>query len=330
MENCLTRAAEELRDGFNKVTVRKVNELLGSVIDTGASVRGAYIEATQSHQGILYANDRWKELKSHLPRGKGEIVYAVPGFLTNSMFLNPTNNRMRQMGHDVREWGGLVNLTVTSKTIKNVRDEIYGLFKENNYKPVPSYGHSLGGVLLKAVYEEAQDIMKPPVTMASPFNGVERNDGLVARACKAVNGFSDLMDEVFFHQLAQAAPAEITHLNTRYDGIISPYSCVSLHDEKCENIEMGGGKDRYMITHVNIPFVLETALVLADRLAQPEGEWQPFDETKYQHLQDAGLVHLHKPENMLHNRKPHLVPRPPHIPEDQRIRILWPDSLQVA
>ncbi|MBT8076727.1 MAG: hypothetical protein KJN61_09670, partial [Gammaproteobacteria bacterium] len=61
-----------------------------------------------------------------------------------------------------------------------------------------------------------------------------------------------------------------TALYTRGDGVVAWQSTVELSDRPdVENIHVGGA-------HMGLGFNPRSLIVLADRLALPEGQWRPF------------------------------------------------------
>ena len=70
--------------------------------------------------------------------------------------------------------------------------------------------------------------------------------------------------------MAHAPPVPTTALYTRGDGVVAWQSTVELSDRyDVENIHVGGA-------HMGLGFNPRVLLALADRLAQPEGEWHRF------------------------------------------------------
>ena len=80
-------------------------------------------------------------------------------------------------------------------------------------------------------------------------------------------------------------PVPSTAMFSRTDGVASWWCCVDEARPDAENIEVPG-------SHIGLlhnPLVL---YVIADRLAQPEGEWQPFERTGLKRMlfPDRGAV----------------------------------------
>ena len=71
------------------------------------------------------------------------------------------------------------------------------------------------------------------------------------------------------HRVERPTLLPVSHRSRRGDGVASWWCCVDEVQPETENVEVRG-------SHIGLlhnPLVL---YVIADRLAQPEGEWQPF------------------------------------------------------
>lgn len=73
------------------------------------------------------------------------------------------------------------------------------------------------------------------------------------------------------HRLRQCPPVPYTSIYSKSDGLVPWQLCVEQESEIAENIEVDGASHRGLPAH---PRVLE---VVTQRLAQPEGEWHPFE-----------------------------------------------------
>jgi hypothetical protein len=69
----------------------------------------------------------------------------------------------------------------------------------------------------------------------------------------------------------ERSPVPCTSIYSKSDGLVPWELCVETETAQAENIEIEGATHRGLPAH---PKVLE---VITHRLAQPEGEWRPFD-----------------------------------------------------
>lgn len=86
-----------------------------------------------------------------------------------------------------------------------------------------------------------------------------------------------LKHEDFLKQTEQPIPVPCTHIYTRKDGIVNWKACISEEDEKTENIEVYTG-------HIGLPLDPLVWIIIADRLAQADEQWEKFNPKDWEHL----------------------------------------------
>ena len=69
---------------------------------------------------------------------------------------------------------------------------------------------------------------------------------------------------------AAAPPVPSTAIYSRSDGVVHWTTCLEYEGEQAENVEVVG-------SHSGMAFNPTVLSVIADRLAQPEGHWRPFE-----------------------------------------------------
>lgn len=119
-------------------------------------------------------------------------------------------------------------------------------------------GWSLGGIYARELAREYPSLVRQVVTLGSPFgaeNGPDGYDGAERAARRRT-----------------APPVPCTAIYSKSDGVVSWEACREADGPQTENIEVTA-------THLGMgvnPLVL---WAIADRLAQAEGAWKPFDRT---------------------------------------------------
>jgi hypothetical protein len=106
--------------------------------------------------------------------------------------------------------------------------------------------------------------------MGSPFRGHPRS----SHAHRVFDLFSQVryrdMPAVMLKDMALPPPVPTSALYSRGDGVVAWQSTVEVSDRHdVENIHVGGA-------HMGMGFNPRALIAIADRLALPEGKWQPF------------------------------------------------------
>ena len=203
------------------------------------------------------------------PRGDGHPVFVLPGFLTNDQRTRHLRLFLSRLGYSVYGWGQGVNWGPTDRALAAIERRLHEVHRRHGRK-VTLVGHSLGGVLARELAKKFPAEVRQVVMLGSP-----------AKLPTATSL------DVFFRLLArfhrQALGADLAAVNrpppdgipvsalyTRDDGIVAWQSCLEAPGPHRENIEVRGN-------HSTLPSNPEALLIVADRLAQAEGGWRPYD-----------------------------------------------------
>lgn len=203
------------------------------------------------------------------PRGDAHPVIALPPFGAADQFTVALRLFLRKQGYDVRRWGhpeilGLHRLVhVAAERVRQVRGE--------TGRRVTLIGHSLGGVYAREVARFAPDDVRSVITLGSPINELKANHVWPMFEATSGTRVSSLPAE-FAARMAEAPPVPTTSLYSRTDGVVAWRSCIDHSPGQVENVEVPS-------SHVGLPSNPWALHVVADRLAQPEGGWRPFERT---------------------------------------------------
>jgi pimeloyl-ACP methyl ester carboxylesterase len=135
--------------------------------------------------------------------------------------------------------------------------------------PVSVIGWSLGGIYARAMARRSPASIRQVITLGTPFRLTDHNQ---TRAAAAFKRFSHLHVEraaVPLDLETEPLPVPATSIYSRYDGIVAWQACLDVRSPRAENISVIGSHFGYG----HNPAVI---WAVADRLAQPSGEWAPF------------------------------------------------------
>ena len=118
------------------------------------------------------------------------------------------------------------------------------------------------------------DSVRQVITLGSPFRIARRSQ---TRAGKVFERFSHLhVEHRTFPLEHDAEPLRVpaTSIYSHFDGIVHWQTCLDTPGERCENIAV-------MASHLGLGHHPASIWAIADRLAQPEGTWQPFKAPRF-------------------------------------------------
>jgi hypothetical protein len=203
-------------------------------------------------------------------RGDGHPVLVFPGLVASDRSTFLLRRFLQAQGYSVHCWEMGRNLGpqpgVMSACLKRI-DEL----RAQHGRKVSLVGWSLGGLFARELAKMRPDDVRMVVSLGSPFTGPESasNANGIYRRYNPPKG--EAASE--FPNLHHAPSMPTTSIYSRSDGIVAWPCCIQNDNPHTENIEVHA-------SHVGMgmnPMVLR---ILADRLAQPEGAWQPYRRSK--------------------------------------------------
>lgn len=212
-----------------------------------------------------------RTMLARAPRGDGHPVMVLPGFLTSDASTRHLRRYLASLGHDVHGWALGHNLgprAIGADGDKLVA-RVAALHRATGRK-VSLVGWSLGGVMARQVARRLPDRVRQLVSLGAPFTG-DVAATIMRPLYERVTG-QKLTDPDVVAQLLEsraAPPVPATSIYSRTDGVVAWRNCLEPEAPTTENIEVRGSHCGLAVN----PVVLFT---VADRLAQPEGQWRRF------------------------------------------------------
>jgi pimeloyl-ACP methyl ester carboxylesterase len=205
------------------------------------------------------------------PRGDGHPVLALPGFLASDMSMAPMRRYLKELGYDTYAWKMGRNLGGVSSMRGALRDRLAEIHSATGRK-VSIVGWSLGGVYARDLALRAPEMVRYVVTLGSPFaNDVRATNA--TRLYEALSGEAVDDDPELRKTIAGDLPVPTSSIYSRADGIVNWRTCLLRPSDTAENIEV------HLASHIGLGVNAAALWAVADRLAQPEGEFSQFDRS---------------------------------------------------
>jgi pimeloyl-ACP methyl ester carboxylesterase len=212
------------------------------------------------------------------PKGDGHPVLLLPGFMGDEGSLIGLKTVISRLGYDVQTWGFGRNVGFQSRHAQALEKKIRWLHHHSGRK-VSLVGWSLGGVFALYGAHQAPECVRQVITLGSPVS-VDPGHGSQSPA------FVRMMYRLIAHPHGPNAhamqprakkmrrhellPLPMSCLYSESDGVVPPQEATIDGDPAYhENIRVPG-------SHTGLGFNPLVLYIVADRLAQPEGQWQPF------------------------------------------------------
>ncbi len=203
-----------------------------------------------------------------LGRGDKHPVLVLPGFSASDMSTVPLRGVIRSQGYWVHAWGLGRNIGPTPEIVTGLVERLQ-LLSERHDAKVSVIGWSLGGIYARELAKLHPTLTRCVITLGTPFTGHPKATN-AWRVYELLSRSKVGADPELMAQIRKPPPVPTTSLYSRSDGIVS-WRC-SLNDPGplVENIEVPA-------SHVGMGANPLALFAVADRLAQPIGQWQRFD-----------------------------------------------------
>jgi len=203
------------------------------------------------------------------PRGDGHPVLVLPGWLASDSSTWALRWFLRNRGYHVHGWRLGRNLGADAATVAGLARRLEAL-RERHGRRLTLIGWSLGGIYARELARSHPDDVRQVITLASPFRDPQATNAARLYRLAGARAERPADRERARERLRSPLPVPTTALYSRSDGIVAWQSCVEPHGPRSESIEV-------QTSHCGMGHHPAALLVIADRLAQPEGCWRHFE-----------------------------------------------------
>ena len=201
-------------------------------------------------------------LLARAPRGDGHPVLVLPGWLAGDGSTWALRRFLRDRGYHAHGWRLGRNLGPDERTVEGLGRRFRAL-RARHRRKLSLIGWSLGGIYARELARRFPADVRQVITLASPFRAPAASRA--ARLYRRWNGAHPAPRA----PLDAPLPVPATSIYSRTDGVVGWQSCLQDEGPLAENIEVRS-------SHCGMGHHPGVLLVIADRLAQPEGAWRPY------------------------------------------------------
>ncbi len=209
-------------------------------------------------------------LLARAPAGDGHPVIVFPGLSASDGSTLPIRAYLQNLGYDISGWNQGYNFGPRAGILQTAKRQVMDTCNATGEK-VALVGWSLGGIYARELAKELPDHVRSVVTMGTPFSGSHTSTN--AWKLFQLTSGKDITKELQQFDLSAAPPVPTTSIFSRTDGVVAWPASIqkpSKANPRTENIEV-------IASHIGLGLNPSAWWALADRLAQPEGQWKPFE-----------------------------------------------------
>ena len=215
-------------------------------------------------------------LLSLAPKGDGHPVLVLPGLVASDTSTRPLRSFLKSRGYAVSGWRQGRNLGLRDG-VQHAMVDLVRELSDNNGRKISLVGWSLGGLYARQLAKMMPDRVRSVITLGSPFAGNPKATNAWRVYELASGRRADEEDVRFGGSLAETPPVPTTAIFSRTDGICAWQGCMEKPSSLSENIEVES-------SHCGMGHHPAVVYAVAERLAQPEGQWAPFDRSGWRSL----------------------------------------------
>lgn len=209
------------------------------------------------------------------PHGDGHPVLVIPGLLAGDASTFPLRVLLTELGYDARGWG--FGLNRGARAVGNDGERLAALVEKLAFearRKVSLIGWSLGGLYARLLARRIPERVRQIITLGSPFReDAATNTDWIFELASGTQRYSH-SNRSMMAELAAPSNVPSFAIYSRSDGVCSWQGC---HDDttQCrESIEVHG-------SHCGLGANPSVFFAIADRLAQIEGQWAPFEPSQW-------------------------------------------------
>lgn len=204
-----------------------------------------------------------------LKRGDGHPIVVLPGFTAGDQSTLALRNALKDLGYRTYGWGSGVNIGPTPAILEGIVRRLDRAYSRDG-EQVSLIGWSLGGIYARELARAYPHRVRQVITLGSPIQMTGADRSGASRMWEAMRRYhspSFTLSSRDARKPKLSVPS--TSVYSRTDGVVSWQASLIERTDTSENIRVFG-------SHCGLGFNTSVIYVIADRLAQPEGEWSPF------------------------------------------------------
>jgi pimeloyl-ACP methyl ester carboxylesterase len=208
-----------------------------------------------------------RDLLRTVARGDGHPVLVLPGFLAGDFSTAPLRRFLRTLCYDARGWKLGINRGPTPE-LRDQLDARLTHLAERHGRSISLVGWSLGGIYARELARAHPDAVRLVITLATPFRDISATHAARFLPIRP-NGRALHQSDHLRAYLRQPVPVPMTSIYSRTDGVVAWQGCLAEEGPRSENVEV-------TCSHTGMGFHPEALAVIANRLAQAEGQWRHY------------------------------------------------------
>ena len=207
------------------------------------------------------------------PAGDGHPVVVYPGLGGGPRTTAHLRRFLNESGYAAHDWEHGVNTGpegVFDDWLAPLEARVRELHERTGRK-ASLIGWSLGDVYARDIAKRCPDAVRTVITLGTPFGALSQGNH-AGGVFKILNRDRAHLAPELDARIRERPPVPTTSVFSKSDGIVSWQGCIEKKTPASESVEVHA-------SHLGMVTNPQVLRIVANRLAQPEGEWRPFSRS---------------------------------------------------
>lgn len=235
-----------------------------SWIPSPVPARGALLQQWQAWQQTPRALD-----EPGRQIGEGQAALVFPMFGAGPESTARLRAALDGAGFRTHDWGYGEDTGPRSGSLRNrlcrLEERVIDIF-EAERSTMTLIGWGFSGIYARELAKRTAPLVRQVITLGTPFNAAAGNCALL----RPLHDESGRLPSDLQQQLRERPPVPCTSIYTMSDRAVPWQMCVEADSPLSQSIMVPAAGHRALADHP------EVRRIIADRMAQPNGEWRPF------------------------------------------------------
>jgi len=178
-------------------------------------------------------------LRLHAPRGHGEPVMVLPGFMADDRSTTLLRDFLKAIGYSVYPWKLGINRKPMMALLPELHKIVADLAAEGGQK-VRLVGWSRGGMLAREIARDHPHLVEKVITIGSPVKGGTTASS-IGKLVQQTTGMTPMqMASIFEQRRRTPIKVPVRAIYSKTDGVVAWKACIDEDTADIEHYEVAG------------------------------------------------------------------------------------------
>lgn len=206
-------------------------------------------------------------LRLSVPKGNGEPVIVLPGFLTDDSSTWLLRRFLNSIGYTAYPWALGFNTGAGAPLVTGVLELTTELRRKHD-APVNLLGWSRGGIIAREVARQRSDLVRQVITLGTPVRGGPSASSIGRMVSSSLGLTAQELRKLQIMRERALIRTPITAIYSKTDGVVAWRAAIDDTNPDVEHVEVSG-------SHIGLGVNADAYRIIAQRLHSPRAAQTP-------------------------------------------------------